>query len=225
MKKFYWLFVCLCIFGFAGLVSASEFFATNLSNLTIGGPFSHVVSIHFQAKSSAPLGAVRLYWIVANPAGKAGYTSGNGGQYSYTLREDSNGQPGAVLATASMVQNLYTENGRGNFPLICFPPVSLVPGQYYDVVVQNIGSDPATNYASLDFLWNARFENQTPDVQVWLADGNWTFTPAEGGLFLGSPVAFFYSDGSVQGYGEIGMNGATSYECGSAYGFPAALCQ
>ena len=225
MKKSQPLLLFLCVFAFAGIVSASEFFATNLSNLTVGGPFWHVVSIHFQAKSSAPLGAVRLYWIVANPSGKTGYASGNGGRYSYTLREDSNGQPGAVLSTASMVQSLYTENGVGNFPLICFPPVSLVRGRYYDLVVQNLAPYPWANYASLDFLWNARYENQTPDVQVWLATGNWTFTPAEGGLFVGSPVAFFYSDGTVQGHGDIGMNGATSYECGSVYGFPGSLCQ
>lgn len=201
--------------------------ATSLNNIVIGGRFSAVASVRFQAKSSAPLAGVRLYWIIANPAGDSGYASGTGGKYVYTLRADSNGQPGAVLATANMVQNLVTENRRGNFPLICFPPVSLVNGQYYDIVVQNVDPDSSVNYSSLDFLFDAGTPNQTPDVQVWVSDYSEAFKPADGGTFIGSPVALFYSDGTIQGHGDIAVGSEYSggFECGSAYGFPASLCQ
>lgn len=221
------LSVVLCVFAFAGLAFASNFVATSLNNLIIGGRFSAVASIHFQAKSSAPLAAVRLYWIIANPAGDAGYASGTGGRYVYTLRADSNGQPGAVLSTANMVQNLFTENGRGNFPLICFPPTSLVGGRYYDIVVENVDPNPSLNWSSLDFLFNGGTSNQTPDVQVWVSDYAGAFKPADSGEYIGSPVALFYSDGTVQGHGDmaVGSNYSGGLECGSAYGFPASLCQ
>ena len=217
----------LFVFAFAGVALASGYIATSLCNVIVGGQWSQVASIHFQAKSNAPLSAARLYWIIANPAGDSGYASGSGGHYSYTLRQDSNGQPGAVVATASMVQNKFTENGRGNFPLICFPPVSLVSGQYYDLVVQNLDPEPQVNWSSLDFLYDTNVHDQTPDVQVWVADGNSTFKPADNGNFVGSPVAFFYSDGTIAGHGDIAVSSssATGLECGSVYGFPASLCE
>ena len=221
------LSILFSIFAFAGIVFASDLVATSLNNINIGGRFSAIASIHFQAKSSAPLAAVRLYWIIANPAGDSGYASGTGGSYVYVLRADSNGQPGAVLATASMVRNQITENKRGNFPLICFPPVSLVSGKYYDIVVENIDPEPSVNFSSLDFLFDAGTANQTPDVQVWVSDYKGAFKPADGGTFVGSPVALFYADGILQGHGDIAVGSGSpgGFECGSAYGFPASLCQ
>lgn len=210
-----------------GVAFASDFFATSLNNIEIGGQRSQVASIRFVAQSNAPLAAVRLYWIIANPSGHSGYASGTDGEYVYTLRKDSNGQPAAVLATANTIQSEITGNKRGNFPLICFPPVPLESGQYYDIVVQNVDPDPSVNWASLDFLWDAVKKNQTPDVQVWVSSEGGAFEMGDGGTFVGSPVALFYSDGTIQGHGNIavGSTYADCYECGSAYGFPAALCQ
>jgi hypothetical protein len=224
------LIVCMCVCGlaFAGTVlAASTFVATSLNNLVVGGAYSTVASIRFQAKTSAPLAGLRVYWIIGNPSGKTGYASGDGGHYTYTLRADSSGQPGTTLAAASMVTNQFTENGRGNFPLICFPPASLVSGQYYDIVVQNVDSDPGYNWASLDFLWNASRSDQTPDVQIWSSMYGEEFGWADNGTYVGSPVALFYADGTLQGYGDIAVGSEYSggYECGSWYGFPAALCQ
>lgn len=221
------LLVSLCVLVSAGVVFASGFVATSLNNIEIGGQRSQLASIRFMAKSNAPLAAARLYWIIGNPSGKSGYASGTDGRYVYTLRQDSNGQPGAVLATANMVQNKLTENQRGNFPLICFPPVGLESGQYYDIVVQNVDPNPSVNWASLDFLWDAGETNQTPDVQVWVSAEGGAFEMGDGGTFVGSPVALFYSDGTLQGYGNIAVGSSYpgGYECGSAYGFPAALCQ
>jgi hypothetical protein len=213
--------------AFAGVVFASDFFATSLNNIIVGGPWTQNVSIRFQAKASAPLSAVRLYWIISNPAGHPGYASGKGGRYIYTLRKDTNGQPGQVLATASMIENRITGNQRGNFPLICFPPTSLVGGQYYDIVVQNADPDPSVNWSSLDFLWSAGLENQTPDVQIWVSDQGRPYQPADAATFVGSPFALFYADGTIQGHGDIAISSssASGLQCGSAYGFPAALCQ
>ncbi len=219
--------LCVLAFAFAGVVFASNFYATSLSNIEIGGPRSIAVSIRFQATSSAPLSGVRLYWIVANPSGESGYASGTGGRYDYTLRNDSNGQPYGVLATASMIQNELTGNRRGNFPLICFPPVALQKGRYYDIVIQNLDADPSVNWASLDFLYAAGEKNQTPDVQIWASLYKGAFEMPDGGSFIASPVALFYSDGTLQGRGTIAVGSAYPgwYQCGSAYGFPAALCQ
>jgi hypothetical protein len=219
------VFLVVCVF--AGIAFASGFVATSLNNIIVGGHWSQRVSIRFQAKTSAPLAAARLYWIIANPAGDSGYASGSAGRYTYSLHVDSNGQPETLLSTASMVQNELTENKRGNFPLICFPPASLMSGQYYDIVVQNVDPDPTVNWASLDFLWDPAADTQTPDVEIWASDEGGAFGLADGGTFVGSPVALFYADGTIQGHGNIAVG--SSYpgglECGSEYGFPAALCQ
>src|SRR5215472_10107424 len=221
------LFVLVSILAFAGALCASSFVSLSLSNVIVGGQWSQAASIRFLAKSNAPLAAVRLYWIIANPAGHAGYASGTGGRYIYSLRTDSNGQPGRVLANASMIQNQITGNQRGNFPLVCFPPVSLVSGQYYNIVIENIDADSFANWASLDFLWDPIVKNQTPDVQIWVSDEGGAFSPGDGGTFIGTPVALFYSDGAIQGYGDIavGSSYSSGFECGSSYGFPASLCQ
>lgn len=221
------LFVFLCVLAFSGVAFASNFLAVSLNNIEVGGPRSQVASIRFQARSNAPLAAVRLYWIIANPSGHSGYASGAGGEYVYTLHRDSGGQPGTVIATANMIQDNISGNRRGNFPLICFPPVALMRGQHYDIVVRNVASDPSANWASLDFLWDTVEKNQTPDVQVWVSTEGRVFEMADGGTFVGSPVGLFYSDGTMQGHGNmaVGWTYPDGYECGSAYGFPEALCQ
>ena len=219
--------VILSILIFAGVMFAAKFTSLGLNNIIIGGQWSQRVSVRFIAKSSAPLSGVRLYWIIANPTGHAGYASGTGGRYVYTLRTDSNGQPGQVLATASMIQNKVTGNRHGNFPLICFPPTSLTAGEYYDIVIENVDPDSYANWSSVDFLWDPIAKNQTPDVQVWVSDEGAAFAPGDGGTFIGTPVALFYADGTVQGHGDIAVGSAYpgGFECGSAYGFPAILCQ
>ena len=112
------VFVFLCVLAFSGVAFASNFLATSLNNIEIGGPRSQVASIRFQAQSNAPLAAVRLYWIIANPSGHSGYASGTDGEYVYTLRRDSGGQPGEVLATANMIQNNISGKLPRLFPLI-----------------------------------------------------------------------------------------------------------
>jgi hypothetical protein len=221
------LFVLVCLFASAGSVVASNFVATSLNNVVVGGQWSQRASIRFQAKSNAPLAGARLYWVIGNPPGKSGYVSGSGGKYVYSLREDANGQPGAILSTASMIKNQITENQRGDFPLICFPPTSLVSGQYYDIVVENTDPDASLNWSSLDFLWEAAAANQTPDVEIWVSDENEAFKKGDAGTFIGSPVALFYADGTIQGHGDIAVSpsSASGLECGSEYGFPAVLCQ
>jgi len=215
------------VLAFTGTLFASSFISISLNNIIIGGQWSQAASIRFLAKSSAPLSAVRLYWIVANPAGHGGYASGTGGRYVYSLRTDTNGQPGRVLATASLILNEVTRSQIGNFPLVCFPPASLTKGQYYDIVIENVDSDSFANWASLDFLWDPTAKNQTPDVQIWVSTERGAFSPGDGGTFIGTPVALFYSDGAIQGYGDIavGSSYSSGFECGSSYGFPASLCQ
>jgi hypothetical protein len=221
------VFLLVFVLASAAAVFASNIVSISLNNINIGGQWSQAASIRFIAKSDSPLAGVRLYWIIANPSGHAGYASGTGGRYVYSLRTDLNGQPGKVLATASMIQNQVTENKRGNFPLICFPPTSLTSGQYYDIVVENVDPDSFANWASLDLLWDPTAKNQTPDVQIWVSTEGNPFSPADGGTFIGTPVALFYADGTVQGHGDIAIGSAYpgGFECGSGYGFPAALCQ
>jgi hypothetical protein len=97
--------------------------------------------------------------------------------------------------------------------------------QYYDIVVQNVDQSPSVNWSSLDFLWDAGFDNQTPDVQVWLRNEGGAFKPGDGGSFIGSPVALFYADGAIQGHGDIAVSSTSAswLQCGSAYGFPAGF--
>lgn len=222
--KVHLLIPCLVAVVLAGVAVAHSFVSTQgLNNVEVGGQYGQVASIRFLAKSSAPLAAARVYWIIT----KTGYASGSGGQYTYSLKTDSNGQPGQVLTSAKMVVNQLTSNRVGNFPLICFPPVALVSGQYYDIVVQNVDPSPKVNWSSLDFLWNASLTNQTPDIQIWLSTEGGKFAPGDNGTFIGSPVALFYADGTVQGHGDIAIGSGYpgGYECGSSYGFPASTCQ
>ena len=100
-------------------------------------------------------------------------------------------------------------------------------GQYYNIVIENIDADSFANWASLDFLWDPIVKNQTPDVQIWVSDEGGAFSPGDGGTFIGTPVALFYSDGTIQGHGDIAVGSSYpgGFECGSGYGFPAVLCQ
>lgn len=207
------------------MTTATKYIASSLSNVQVGGKYSQVVSIRFQAKTNSPLAAVRVYWIVDNPPTRAGYAGGKGGNYSYILRKDVDGQPGDVLATASVVQDRITGNLRGNFPLVCFPPVALVPGEWYGIVVQDMDSSPVDSWDSLNFLYNKDILNQTQDVQIWTATQGGPF--AQQGASIGSPVAFFFADGTVQGHGDYEMDptSKSGYKCGTPYGFPAAICQ
>jgi hypothetical protein len=197
--------------------------ATALSNVIVGGQWNNVVSIRFLAKASAPLSAIRLYWVTQNPPGKMGYASGTGGSYSYSLCADNNGVPGSVLAVEQLIVPQPTQNGRGGFPLVCFGPALLKAGGYYHVVVRNIDDNYKENWSSLDFMYSATVLNQTPDVQVLISAQGVAWEPVDGGELAGSPVALFYADGTQQGYPwyQVGANGALL--AGTAYGFPASL--
>ena len=191
--------------------------ATALSNVIVGGQWGNAVSIRFLAKTSAPLSAIRLYWVIKSP--KSGYASGTGGTFVYDLCPDKNGVPGPTLATQQVIQNQFTQNGQGNFPLVCFAPVLLTAGLYYHVVVRNIDPNPKENWSSLDFMYSPTVLNQTPDVQVLVSAQGVPWEPVDGGEIAGSPIALFYADGSTQGYPwyQIGTNGVLL--AGTAYGF------
>jgi len=200
--------------------------ATALDNVVVGGQWGNQVAIRFQANSTV-LAAVRVYWITENPTGKSGYASGTGGSFVYELHADNSGFPGNLISTALFTVPMPTENGHGGFPLVCFPPSMLVVGQYYDMVVRNIDPTPKVNWSSLDFLTYATTLNQTPDVQVIYAPTGNKWQSVDGGQVMGSPVAIFYSNGTVQGYGYIAAGSLypNGLECGQAYGFPASTCQ
>jgi hypothetical protein len=198
-----------------------------LNNVQVGGRYSQSVSIRFLAKTTSALHRVRLCWIIPNSSEHAGYAAGNGGRYTYTLHTDSDGQPGEQLASTDGVDNEITANGRGNFPIIYFPSVTLESGHYYDIVIKNEDAHPTENFSSLDFLWNPEYVNQTPDVQVWISMWGDKYGMGYNGTLIGSPVALFYTNGVMQGYGDIAVG--SSYpgglECGWVYGFPQPLCQ
>jgi hypothetical protein len=195
--------------------------ATSLSNVIVGGKWGNAVSIKFTAKTSAPLAAVRLYWITGNPPGKTGYAAGKGGTYTYELCSDLNGAPSLGLTLAEVIVPQPTENGRGGFPLVCFSPVLLLEGKTYHIVIRNTDPQPTLNWASVDFLINAAVPNQTPDVQILVSAQGVPWEPVDKGTLLGSPVALFYADGTVQSYPwyQIGPNGALM--AGTEYGFPS----
>jgi hypothetical protein len=227
LKKAYLVVASLIVLALAGTVWASTFSAICLNNVQVGGQYSQVVSIRFLTQSDMPLTSARVYWIIPNSSEHAGYASGNGGHYTYTLNVDTNGQPGKVLATADGVENEYTENGRGDFPLIYFPQVWLAKGSYYDIVITNTDPNPSENYSSLDFLWNPDYTDQTPDTQIWISMWGEKFGWGYNGTLIGSPVALFFFNGTVQGHGDIatGSEYENGLECGSAYGFPTSICQ
>lgn len=217
--------VLALLLALAGLTQALSIQATSLSNVIVGGMWNTVAEIRFQAASST-LFQMRLYWILSNPVGHPGYAAGSGGSYTYTLNADNAGVPGAVLVTGQLVaQNPTVGATQGAFPLIGFPPNTLTPGRFYDVVITNVDPQPKLNWASLDFLYNAAVINQTPRFQVWRAPAGAPWKQLTD--LAGSPIEAIYADGTVDGYGyyQVGGLAQPALLCGTNYGFPAILCQ
>lgn len=197
------------------------FTAKELSNIRVGDKDGYKCAIRFIAKGPS-LASVRLYWIVQNPDGKPGYMGGNGGFFEYSLRTQPDAAP---VAFGTEVDRVVTQNGRGAFPLIAFPPHRLTSGLPYFIVIDNVSFNPEVNFSSLDFLHNDAVLDQTPEVQVWLSAKGVPWQLAAKGAFIGSPVALIYADGTMQGssYIAAGAQYPKGLESGVSYGFPEEL--
>lgn len=194
----------------------------SLSNLEIGGPNQQQLSIRFLAKSAAPLAGLRYYAIWKNP----GYGAGNTGRLTHTLRGDAPGaQPGAAFAGGRGVLAQNADDNLGGFPLIYLDPAPLTKGAAYHLVITNTDSEPAQNWQSLDVLQQLSppVTGQTPDMEILASQFGGPFEPPDQGRDLPSPIALFYADGTVQGYGFYQLS-PTGLMGGEAYGFPASIC-
>ncbi len=196
--------------------------ATNIGSVNVGGKFLNIVSLRFPAVSEV-LSAIRTYWVTENPSGKTGYAAGNGGAFSFTLHDDLNNQPGAVLEVSWGRKEQPTQNLRGGFPLVYFGHTKLALGKYYHVVIQNTMLDPRNNFATLDLLENDTLLGQTPDLQVLISQEGGPFKPFP--KFMGSPVGLFYADGTVQGYGYYQVGPGGTLLAAVQYGYPPSICK
>ena len=82
------------------------------------------------------------------------YSGGTGGTLRITVQTDANGVPsGTVLATANYTPG-NPSGAWGHFDLVTFnSPANLVKGTRYNIVFENVDSNSATNYISVNELY------------------------------------------------------------------------
>ncbi|EKE05242.1 MAG: hypothetical protein ACD_19C00386G0001, partial [uncultured bacterium] len=147
---------------------------------------------------------------------KPGYHGGNGGTLKFELRTDdgtsNHGPSNTILATAIHSDPL----NKSFFPLISFSTSpNITQGQIYHLTVTNIDPDPATNYVSMDHVYN---QAPTNPMQPLLNDLDWSEMVTYNGSNWtlrreNTPIlALYYSDGFTEGMGymEVWVGAAMS---------------
>lgn len=210
--------------------AAAPIVATSLDNIVVGGAYGYMTGIRFQSSYNGPLASIRIYEIVPGfPATQhAGYSAGTGGKLNYQLCEDeaTGTDPARIpqpswlcVQGAAILDSNYSE--PQNFPLVYFPGEPLIAsGDWYLLTVSNSDPSPATNYSSVDYLWNPNLSNQTPTMQVIEYDkdtAHWYTQPH----FI-PVVQFTMANGQVFGQGYVAAS--PSLDCGTEYGFALNLC-
>lgn len=197
--------------------------ATNLQELTIGGKFGNVASIRFQAATKyslqSSLASRLLYWV----DNAIGYSSGTRGIFAHELRSDVSGQPGELICEGTEKGIIRTQNDRGKFSRICFPPDDFVAGAWYHHRILNIDSDPKVNYSSLDFLANPKNPNMAslvPGFQILVQQGgSGLYKPLDAGTVAASPISDVYFDGTMVEHSGYQIENGAVLLAGSQYGF------
>ena len=137
----------------SGSVYGSGIAADTKDNLPVGGSAQARVAHRFRATTTSALTAIR--W--AQRGGAGGYSGGNGGTIQISVEADVNGQPsGTPLSSLTYVTN-YPGGTWAPFNQQTFPsPATLTAGNLYDIVFENVASDPVNNFISVNeiFIYN-----------------------------------------------------------------------
>jgi hypothetical protein len=125
--------------------------ADTLANTRIGGPPETALAFRFRAGRTGSVSGVRFY-IVANRAGRSGYSGGTGGSLRVALSPDSGGSR-HVPADRPLASAVVRTPNRKAWPLVRFSkPASVVAGRLYHVVFTNVDQEPRENYISVNAL-------------------------------------------------------------------------
>jgi hypothetical protein len=135
-----------------------------LANTTVG-PNGNMVSYRFRAKHSGAVQQALIYLIPDH----TGYAGGNGGKTLVTLNTDdgttAHNPSTTVLASYVMTNvNSLPSPDRYFYKLKFSSPPTLTGGQIYHMVFKNIDSNPATNFLSVDALYELDFSAPVQDA-------------------------------------------------------------
>lgn len=194
-----------CYSGLSGCYG-SGIGADSLANTVVGGQYNAVVSYRFRAEHAGSLLSVVLYLIPDH----AGYAAGTGGTIRVSVNTDDGTpahNPSSTVLASYVITNALTLTPSRYFPLIAFPVApTLVSGQLYHIVFTNVDASPASNYLSVDGLYQPNPGTTTQpttsdlDTAVLLnqAGQGWAerkgYTPS---------IALNYSDGWAGGVGYM----------------------
>lgn len=180
--------------------------ADNLGNAVVGGPFNGVVSYRFRANHSGTLQSINLFLIPND----AGYAAGSGGLLQVTVNTDdgtSAHNPSSTVLAAEVYSNYQGLSPSMNFPQLYFTfPPYLVDGQLYHIVFTNVDSSPASNYLSVDALYQS---NPPSSAQPTVNDTDFATLVSLVGLpfqeqkNLTPILQLDYSDGWTEGNGYM----------------------
>ena len=185
--------------------------ADNLANTVVGGSYNGIVSYRFRADHSGSLKSIVLYLIPDHP----GYAAGTGGTIRVSVNTDDGTpahNPSSTVLSSYLITNALTLAPSRYFPLLTFPVApTLAAGQLYHIVFTNVDASPATNYLSVDGLYETNPGSTTQptmsdtDCAVLLNQAGQPWTERKG--FTPS-MALNYADGwsSGIGYMEVWYN-------------------
>jgi hypothetical protein len=114
------------------------------NNYQVGWTSLEKVSHRFRASQTSALVS-----IAVNQRSGSGYSGGNGGQIRASVQADVGGKPsGTPLASVTWSPGTGWEEKQDAYT---FPsPATLVKGQLYHIVFENVASNPASDYVSLN---------------------------------------------------------------------------
>lgn len=180
--------------------------ADSLANTVVGGQYNAIVSYRFLAEHSGSLSSILVYLIPDHP----GYAAGTGGTIQVTVNTDDGTaahNPSSTVLASYLITNALTLTPSRYFPLLTFAVApTLVAGQLYHIVFTNVDASPATNYLSVDGLYQA---NPGATTQPTMSDVDCAVLLNQAGLPWTERVGFTpsmqlnYSDGWSGGIGYM----------------------
>ena len=180
--------------------------ADNLANTVVGGEYHAVVSYRMRANHTGALQSINVYFIPDRP----GYAAGNGGTIQVSINTDDGTpahNPSSKVLTSYVIKNYGDLAPSRYFPQITFPsPANLVAGQLFHIVFTNIDAKPATNFMSVDGLyqpnppWPTQPTVSDTDLATLLTDAGQSWAERKG---ITPTVQLTYADGWTQGLGYM----------------------
>jgi hypothetical protein len=147
-----------------------------LANTTVG-PHGNTVSYRIRAKHSGVVQQALIYLI----PDRAGYAAGTGGIIHVTLNTDDGTplhHPASTVLASYVISNVLSLSSpaRYFYVLKFASPPTLAAGQIYHMVFTNVDASPATNFLSVDTLYQA----------VWPTPAQPSISDTDAAVLLGS---------------------------------------